>query len=147
MAGTVGGESIDVEDVISLALRFASGAIGTVHYAYALPRPGYDGYVALRGSRGSVKITPDGQVTWLGPGSAAEPTIAEEATFTAATSPGYGAAGTAIIADLLRAIEEDREPRATLEHVSEALRIIDAAYRSAETGTRVNLGRTESGAE
>ena len=76
MAGTVNGEAIDVEDAISVALRFAGGAIATVHYAYALPRPGYDGYVALRGSGGSVKLTPEGRLTWLGPGSTEDPLVA-----------------------------------------------------------------------
>ena len=142
MAGTVGGEAIDVEDAISLALRFAGGAIGTVHYAYALPRPGFDGYVALRGSGGSIRITPNGDVNWIGPGSAFEPVMTQEVTHTLAKSPGYGTAGAAIIADLLRAIEENRDPLATGEHVTEALRIIDAAYRAAETGTRVAVAGT-----
>jgi predicted dehydrogenase len=139
MAGTVNGEPIDVEDVISLALRFASGAIGTVHYAYVLPRPGSDGYVALRGSGGSIKITPTGNVTWIGPGSAIEPVMVEELTYSVAKLPGYGTAGAALVDDLLHAIEEDRDPLANGAHVTEALRIIDAAYRAAETGTRVKV--------
>ena len=141
MAGTVNGEPINVEDVISLALRFAGGAIGTVHYAYALPRPAFDGYLALRGSGGSIKVTPNGNVTWIGPGSAVEPVAVQELTYTTAKSPGYGTAGAAVVDDLLRAIAEDRDPLATGEHVIEALRIIDAAYRSAETGTRTAVRR------
>jgi len=31
MAGTVAGEGIDVEDVISISVRYRSGAIGTIH--------------------------------------------------------------------------------------------------------------------
>jgi predicted dehydrogenase len=139
MAGTVNGEAIDVEDVISLALRYESGAIGTVHYAYALPRPAGEGYLALRGSGGSVKITPSGDVTWIGPGSVADPVTDQEINYTTRTFPGYGAGGVAIIDDLVRAIEEDREPFVTGEHVTEALRIIDAAYQAAESGQRVRV--------
>jgi predicted dehydrogenase len=139
MAGTVNGEAIDVEDAISVALRFAGGAIATVHYAYALPRPGYDGYVALRGSGGSVKLTPEGRLTWLGPGSTEDPLVAQETTYTTAKVPGYGAGGLAIIDDLLGAIAEDRDPLATGEDLVRALRVIEAAYRSAESGTRVRV--------
>jgi predicted dehydrogenase len=45
----------------------------------------------------------------------------------------------AIIADLLAAIAEDRDPLAPGEALVEALRIIDAAYESARTGTRVRV--------
>jgi predicted dehydrogenase len=137
MAGTVNGEAIDVEDTISLALRYASGAIGTVHYAYALPRPTGEGYVALRGSGGSLKITSNGNLTWLGPGSIADLVTIQEMTYTTQPVPGYGAGGVAIVDDLLRAIAKDRDPLVTGEDVTEALRIVDAAYQSAATGARV----------
>ena len=139
MAGTVGSDLLDVEDVISMAVRYASGAIGTVHYAYALPRPGGEGYLALRGSRGSIRIQPDGTLAWLGPGDASDPVITQQTTYETRRVPGYGAVGVVIIDDLLRAIEEDRDPLATGEHVTQALRVIDAAYDSARSGARVRL--------
>lgn len=139
MAGTVGGEAIDVEDTISLSLRFAGGAIGTVHYAYALPRPAGEGYLALRGSGGSVTIRPNGDLTWLGPGNPSDPVTVQETRYTTRDVPGYGAAGVAIVEDLLRAIAEDRDPLATGEDITEALRIVDAAYEAAASGCRVRL--------
>jgi predicted dehydrogenase len=139
MAGTVNGEAIDVEDVISLAMRYESGAIGTVHYAYALPRTFGEGYVALRGSGGSVKILPSGNLTWIGAGSVSDPVMVQETTYTTRSFPGYGAAGVACLDDLLRAIAEDRDPAATGEDVTAALRIIDAAYEAATSGRRVRV--------
>jgi predicted dehydrogenase len=139
VAGTVSGEPIEVEDVISLAVRYASGAIGTVHYAYALPRPMGEGYLALRGSSGSVKILPNGNLSWIGPGSVTDPVTAQETTYTTASFRGYGPGGVAIIADLLAAIAEDRDPLAPGEALVKALRIIDAAYESARAGTRVRV--------
>ena len=53
--------------------------------------------------------------------------------------PGYGAGGLAIIDDLLRAIADDRDPLATGEDLVRALRVIDAAYRAAESGLRVRV--------
>lgn len=139
MAATVGDPSIDVEDVISVSLRYASGAIGTAHFAYALPRSGGDGYVAVRGSEGSLKIEPSGAWSFIGGGSLLEPVTEQRATYASRLSTGYGAVGTVIIDDLLRAIEEDRDPLATDHHVLAALRVIDAIYRAADTGQRVRV--------
>jgi UDP-N-acetyl-2-amino-2-deoxyglucuronate dehydrogenase len=138
MAGTVGSD-VEVEDVISMAVRYRSGAIGTVHFAYALPRSGGEGYLALRGSRNSIRIEPSGTLTVIGPGDAQDPVTMQQTTYETRKSPGYGAVGVTIVNDLLRAIEEDRDPLATGEHAVQALRLIDAAYESARTGQRVRI--------
>jgi predicted dehydrogenase len=144
MAGTVSDETIDIEDVISVALRFESGAIGTVHYTYALPRTGNDGYVALRGRGGSLKLGPaaSGPDCWLeyvGAATLADPLESQRTTFATRNVPGYGAAALAALDDLLRAIEEDRDPLATGEDIIRALEVVDAAYRSAKSGSRIRL--------
>lgn len=140
MAANVGGDAIAVEDAVSVGLRFAGGALGTIHYAYALPRPGSDGYLAFRGEQGSVKIAPDGRLTWFGGGTHLDPVTAQETVYASRVVPGYGATGAAVIADLLAAIAEDRDPLATGEDLVRALRVIDAAYASARDGRRVRLG-------
>jgi predicted dehydrogenase len=138
MAGTV-GTNIEVENVLSMAVRHRSGAIGTVHYAYALPRTGGEGYLALRGAAGSARIQPDGTLSWIGPGTPGEPLLTQTNAYQNRTAPGYGAAGGAIIDDLLRAIDEDRQPLANGDAAIAALRVIDAAYRSAAEGRRVRV--------
>lgn len=139
MSGTLGAGAVDVEDVISISIRFAGGAIGTVHYAYALPRPGNDGYVALRGTGGSLRIQSNGVVTWFGPGNRDDPHALQTTTYEMAKAPGYGPLAQAGIADWLDAIERDRQPLATYASAAAALRIIDAAYASAASGQRVRL--------
>jgi UDP-N-acetyl-2-amino-2-deoxyglucuronate dehydrogenase len=139
MMANVGGHPIEVEDAISVGLRFVSGALGTIHYAYALPRTASDGYLAFRGVNGSVKIAPDGTLTWLGGGTFRDPVIAQETVYTNRTVPGYGVMGAAVIDDLLTAIAEDREPLASGEDFVRALRVIDAAYEAARTGLRVRV--------
>jgi UDP-N-acetyl-2-amino-2-deoxyglucuronate dehydrogenase len=139
LASNVSGQPIEVEDAISVGLRYASGALGTIHYAYALPRTGSDGYLAFRGVNGSIKIAPDGTLTWFGGGTPLDPVINQETVYTSRSVPGYGATGAAVIEDLILAIEEDRDPLATGEDVTQALRVIDAAYEAAQTGQRVQL--------
>ena len=139
LTGNVGGEAIEVEDAISVGLRYASGALGTIHYAYALPRTASDGYLAFRGLNGSIKLAPDGTLTWLGGGTHLDPVTNQETVYTNRTVPGYGATGAAVIEDLVLAISENRDPLATGEDVTQALRVIDACYEAARTGQRVRL--------
>ncbi len=143
MTGTVGDPSIDVEDVVSASVRYASGAIGTIHHAYALPRPGGEGWVGLRGTHGSVTIQPNGNWSWMGSATPLEPVRGQQVTYDLAPSTGYGATGVVVIDDLLRAIEEDRQPLATGQHIIDALRVIDAMYQAATSGQRVPVTSTE----
>ncbi len=139
LSGTLGEGEVTVEDVMSMSVRYASGAIGTVHYAYALPRPGNDGYVAFRGTGGSLRIQSNGTLSWFGPGTRTDPQTAETRTYELASVPGYGPLALAAISDWLKAIETDRQPLAPYGIAVEALRVIDAAYRSAQSGQRVRL--------
>lgn len=139
MTGRMGGDAVEVEDVVSMSVRFAGGAIGTVHYAYALPRAANEGYLALRGTGGSVRIQSDGTLSWIGPGDARDPVMSQQSTYEMRQAPGYGPMALAIIDDLLRAIAEERDPLAPGEAVVAALRVIDAAYESARTGKRVRV--------
>lgn len=138
---TVGDLPINVENVCSASIQYASGALGTVHMAYALPRPGGEGHIAIRGTRASVRVSADGSWVLTGPGSALDPEITRSGSYTSGPSTGYGSGGAVIFNDLLLAIEEDRDPRATGEDVTEVLRVIDAMYESVNSGTRVTVGR------
>ena len=144
MATNASGDAPEIEDVISLSMRFAGGAVATVHYAYALPRPGSDGYVAVRGRDASLKLSPgawgrDSSLEITGPGTIAEPVVSQKVAYTNREVPGYGTAALAVIADLLAAIQEDRDPLATGADVIAALALVDAAYEAATSGERVRL--------
>ncbi len=145
MTGTIGDPTVDVEDVVSASVRYESGAIGTIHHAYALPRPGGEGWVGLRGTQGSVTIQPNGNWSWMGGASPLEPVRGQHVTYDAAPSTGYGATGAVVIDDLLRAIAEGRQPLATGQHIIDALRVIDAIYAAAETGQRVRVDHAARG--
>lgn len=139
MAGQVGDPGLEVEDVISVALRFAGGAIGTVHHAYALPARGYRSRLALRGLEASVELGLDDELVILTAGGADGGLREERTSFDVPPVPGYGATGRAAVLDLLDAIPTGREPLANGDALVRALELIDAAYASAQTGRTVRL--------
>jgi len=140
MAGSVGAPGLAVEDVISVALRFAGGAVGTLHHAYALPGRGYRSLLALRGLDSSIELRLDDELVVLA--AAADGRVAEErTTFDVPPAPGYGPTGRAAVRDLLDAIRDGRETQADGAALVRALEVIDAAYESARTGSRVQVIR------
>lgn len=139
LSGQVNHAGIDVEDVMSLAFRYESGAIGTLHCAFVLPRTMSTGYFAIRGEHGSISVSFDGTVSWFGAGTRDDPVREETLAYQSATIPGYGSMAPAVIRDLLTAIDEDRQPLANGDALVAALGVIDAAYEAARTGTRVQV--------
>jgi predicted dehydrogenase len=138
MTASVGAPGLAVEDVVSVALRFAGGAIGTVHHAYALPASGYRCRFALRGLDASIELGLEEDLVVLTAG--ADGRLHEERrTFDVPAAPGYGATGRAAVRDLIDAIRGGRDTAATGESLVRALELIDAAYESARTGRHVRL--------
>jgi predicted dehydrogenase len=139
MMGAVGDRSIGVEDVSSVALRFAGGAIATLHHAYALPARGYRSLLAVRGTDRSVELGLGEDLVLIRAGR--DGFVHEERTaFRVEEVGGYGASGRAAVVDLLTAIDEGRDPVASGRELVGALEVIDAAYEAAKTGRHVRLG-------
>jgi predicted dehydrogenase len=139
MAASLGAPGLAVEDVISIALRFAGGAIGTVHLAYALPARGYRNRLAVRGLDASLEFGLDEELVIVTAGGADGGVLEERIAFDVPAVPGYGASGRAAVRDLIDAIRDGRETAASGEAIVRALEVIDAAYESARTGMRVRL--------
>jgi predicted dehydrogenase len=138
LTGSLGQDGLGVEDVVAVAVRFASGALGTIHGGYDLPARGYRGRLALRGLQGSVELAGDDALVVLtrdDDGALTEDTR----TFAVTPAAGYGAGGRAAVVDLLGAIRDGRETEAPIEALLHALEVIDAAYLSARTGRLVRL--------
>ncbi|MEZ4507304.1 MAG: Gfo/Idh/MocA family oxidoreductase [Thermomicrobiales bacterium] len=97
------------------------------------------GYFAIRGEQGSLTVNFDGSVSWFGAGNRDDPVREETLSYSTAALPGYGSMAPALIRDLLASIDEDRQPLANGDALIAALGVIDAAYESARTGTRVTV--------
>jgi predicted dehydrogenase len=119
-----------------LSLRFANGVFATIDCSWSKPR-GYPTWGGLSieavGSQGVISADAFRQhlVVYGGP-EAGE------------SWPFWGSdANVAMLAEFLAAIREEREPAVTGVDGLRALEVVDAAYRSIESGEPVSLQRAE----
>jgi predicted dehydrogenase len=148
---TRSGENIDVEDVASLAFRFRSGAIGSLHAAYVLALSGggyhnptgYDTYFGIYGRAGRIYWYSTGvpanlqvesaQAEWAGAPK-------REFSYTLKDSPAYGRAyGEQFIHDFIRAAQGEGSLPASGRDALQVARVVDAAYESSRTGRRIDV--------
>lgn len=143
---TLAHERIAVEDTAVATLRFASGALGVVEASTAA-YPGYLKRVELHGSLGSAMMEEEDIVKWDFATEQPEDVEIKAAMETSKSSGGGASDPTAIgyhghmkqFADVLAAIEEDREPAVNGPEGRRAVEIILGIYQAAESGQTVKL--------
>jgi UDP-N-acetyl-2-amino-2-deoxyglucuronate dehydrogenase len=133
---------IEVEDTSLAALRFTSGALGTI-VASTSVFPGFAQRLEITGTEGTITIE-DGAIVRRAFGRGAhEPPGGPEPGGSAAASTNPAAVDVAShaaqLADLLAAIGAGREPAVTGEDGRATLEIVRAVYESARTGRAVTL--------
>ncbi|MEZ4531835.1 MAG: Gfo/Idh/MocA family oxidoreductase [Thermomicrobiales bacterium] len=138
LAGQVNDAGIDVEDVLSLAFRYESGATGAMHCAFVLPRTMSAGYFAIRGEHGSLTVNFDGSVSSFGAGNRDDP-VREETPVQHSRIARLWQHGTGSHSRSARLDRREPQPLANGDALVAALGVIDAAYESARTGTRVTV--------
>ena len=149
MLGTQGPEAIDVEDTALLAVRFAGGAMGTIHAGYhlagSLPEEmggNNDSFVAVRGTRGYARIDSAGAASY-GLFSDADGWASggyQEHTFNEPPSTAYGgAAGEEFLLGHLAASRTGGESPTSIDDAVHVLEVIDAAVESSATGRTVKI--------
>jgi len=129
--------AIEVEDCATAAIQFENGALGAFQAATCTYK-GLPARIEVHGERGNVVLEGDQIVLWDVEGEALE---TGEAGVGSLAGPG-GSLGAGVqahaeqIADVLAAIEEDREPALNGAEARRAVEIILAIYESARTGER-----------
>ena len=148
---TRSGESIDVEDVAVLSLRFRSGAIGSLHTGYTLAlkgaqygdTPSYDTYVGVNGRDGRIywnDASDRGHLYVESTHSSWAAAPRKEYNFAVAESPAYGGVyGEAFIGDFIKAARSGGVPPASGRDALQVARVIDAAYESSRSGRRIDI--------
>jgi UDP-N-acetyl-2-amino-2-deoxyglucuronate dehydrogenase len=120
---------IDTEDVVAAALRFPSGAIGTLD-ATTTSFPGSPERIDIAGRLGSATLERRQLRVWLRDGSV----IDEQEDATDSAVQGDHLAHRRLIEDMVDAIEQGREPGASGRDGLVVHRLIEAVLRSADTG-------------
>jgi UDP-N-acetyl-2-amino-2-deoxyglucuronate dehydrogenase len=140
--------AIEVEDSVAATLRFASGALGSI-VATTSAAPGFPHRVEIYGDRGGVQLEGEGILRWeiedkqtRGQGDKESGRQETPAEAGAGASPaGISAAGhTRLLADMVAAIREQRDPLVPGEEGRRSLALVLAIYEAARTGGMVRQG-------
>jgi predicted dehydrogenase len=145
VAGAAAGTArhrIEVEDSVVAALRFSSGAPGTI-LATTAAAPGFPHRVEIYGTRGGAQIEGETVVRWEGDRQRprAEPTVAVDAG--AGGSPtGINFRGhQRVVEDFVAAIRDRREPWIDGVEGRRSLALVLAIYGAAGLGCGEHTGR------
>lgn len=139
-----GEAKTEIEDIASVALRFATGWVASLNYAYLLPtkEPNPFGIdepePALYGQHGWVRwnqVRDEAKAYSGDPRWQASPWKYER--FRQPAIGGYGAAAYLAMQNFLDAIAGVTEPEYTVDQAIDVLRVIEAAYASASSRTTV----------
>ena len=137
-----------LEDIAILAMEYENGAYGSLHAAYTKPRglgpDGYDSAMVYRGLEGWANWAPVGGAKMDVFSAVPEWSGAPERTFEydlATVERGYAKSRWMHdwIETLVRAVRADEQPYSTIEDGLKIAQCIDAAYKSARTGKRVEV--------
>ncbi|MBA4105794.1 MAG: oxidoreductase [Pirellula sp.] len=143
---TLAHDRIEVEDVATATLRFASGALGVIE-ATTAAYPGYLKRIELHGSEGSAVLEEEDIKAWdFAKKLRSDAAIHRQ--MSTSKSTGGGAADPAAIGhhghtlqiqDFVDAIRKDRAPAVDGPEGRKSIEIILAIYQSATTGKKVTL--------
>jgi len=144
------GHEIQAEDQSVALLLFEYGALGKL-YTTTCCYPGYDQLLTIYGTKGSILKQEGVLQAWKlmddEEGKEEEEMLGlygEKKSASGASDPmavsfdGH----TQIVADMVVALQEEREPMITLESARHAVEIINAIYESNRTGREVKVGKS-----
>ncbi|HZS82436.1 MAG TPA: Gfo/Idh/MocA family oxidoreductase [Stellaceae bacterium] len=137
-AGTSILHRMETEDIAGAALRFASGAIGTLD-ATTASYPGFPERIEIVGESATALLV-GGELTLFHRDGRREELGGAQATGGGADPMAFShEAHRALIADFLAALDEGRPPRVSGAQALAVHRLIDAVLRSAREGRAVRV--------
>lgn len=132
---------MEAEDVGVAVIRFRSGALGTVEGSTITYPENLEGSVAVFGERGSLKVggtALNRKTIWKIEG---ELEHEKELLTRDQLDPAsvYGTSHSAVIADMIAAVREDRPPKTNGLEARRSVALVLAIYESARTGRPVDM--------
>lgn len=122
----------DVEDLAAAMIRFSDGMVLNVETSYALNTAAESGRIELFGTKGGVRIDPGVSLHTVTAGKLSDVTFPSPAMF-------GGEAYRKEIDEFIDAIISGTPLRANADDGVEMMKILDAIYRSAQTGHEVSI--------
>jgi len=143
-SGCLAHERIEVEDTIAVALKYPNGALGVIEAATSC-KPGVAMRIELSGDKGTAILEDDRILFWMfdeeRPGDGEIRSARSGGIHGGSSDPrAIGFEGhRVLIEDLVAALREKRPPMIPAAEAKNAVRLILAAYKSAESRSPVKL--------
>jgi|ETNmetMinimDraft_25_1059894.scaffolds.fasta_scaffold37219_1 predicted dehydrogenase len=130
ICGNIGGTAVDVEDSAVLNLQFESGMLGTLTSAYYIDK-GKHISMNIWGKNGWLRMMPNGEykIVWQEYGSEEQVIDYRNAKVGGAYAP--------FIDSVIESIVAGTQPLLTTDESLRAIRVVFAAYESAQAGKRI----------
>ena len=130
---------MEAEDLGLAILQFKSGAFGTIMASTSF-QPGFPSTLRLYGEKGTIRVQGYTIEHWTAEGME-RPELAKAGDFGGAADPKAisSAYHRMQLADMIEAIEQDRDPAVTGEDGYRAVRLIETIYRSSKEGREIRL--------
>ncbi|MBB6734318.1 Gfo/Idh/MocA family protein [Cohnella zeiphila] len=131
---------MEAEDIGTALMEFENGAFGTFTASTSL-QPGFDPYLRLYGENGTIKLEGTRIVHWTVPG-VPEPDLETDEGSGGGVSHPLSISNKyhrEQLADLLASLSEGRKPFVTGQDGWQAVRVVQAMYRSAREGGEIRF--------
>lgn len=143
MAGTSRTHRMECEDVVSAALRFTNGAIGSID-ATTASFPGFPERLELVFDHATAVLTGESLMLYWRDGRIEDHSVAAGGHGGGADPMGYAhTRHRAVLEDFLDALDEDREPLVTGEEALKVHRLIEAILASSAEQRPVRVAELE----
>ncbi|TQR15532.1 Gfo/Idh/MocA family protein [Psychrobacillus soli] len=132
-------KDIGVEDTAMATVKFANGSLGSIS-ASTSSYPGFPARLELLGTNGSITIEGD-RLVFYQSNLDENPPIVQVKSAKTTDSPSDVSIEPFVTQyeDVIRSIEQSKEPLVSGEEAFKAYRLVAAIYKSSETGLEINL--------